>query len=58
MTNQLNEEIRVIQNSMSHLKRAIPLAETTGERVKWEKKYKELSEILESKLEQCGDFKG
>lgn len=58
MTNLLNEEIRSIQNTMSHIKRAIPLAETTGERVRWERKYKELSEVLESKLEQCGDYKG
>lgn len=58
MTNLLNEEIRSIQHTMSHIKRAIPLAETTGERVRWERKYKELSEVLESKLEECGEFKG
>lgn len=58
MVNLLNEEIRSIQHTMSHIKRAIPLAETTGERVRWERKYKELSEVLESKLEECGEFKG
>lgn len=54
--NLVNEEIRVIQHTMAHIKRAIPLAEDNGERLRLENKYKKLGEILESKLDQCGDF--
>lgn len=54
--NLVNEEIRVIQHTMAHVKRAIPLALNDGERLRLESKYKELGEILESKLDQCGDF--
>ena len=56
--NLLNEEIRVIQHTMSHIKRAIPLAEDNGERLRLENKYKRLGEILDEKLNQCGDYKG
>ena len=56
--NLLNEEIRVIQNTMTHVKRAIPLAIDSGERVRLQNKYKDLEKILEDKLEQCGEFKG
>jgi hypothetical protein len=58
MVSLLNEEIRVIQTSMSHIKRAIPLAESSGERMRLEEKYKQLGLILEEKLANCGDFKG
>ena len=58
MTNLINEEIRVIQNMMAHLKRAIPLSENGGERLRLEEKYKNLGEILEEKLEQCSDYYG
>lgn len=54
----LNEEIRVIQVSMSHIKKAIPLCDNNGEKLRLENKYKELGDILEKKLSQCGDFKG
>lgn len=54
--NLVNEEIRVIQHTMAHIKRAIPLAENNGERLRLEEKYKELDEILTGKLNQCGDF--
>ena len=56
--NLLNEEIRVIQHTMSHIKRAIPLATNNGEKLKLEENYKELNSILEEKLEQCEDYKG
>ena len=56
--NLINEEIRVIQNTMSHLSRAIPLARDTGEKLRLQEKYKGLEEILQEKLNQCGDYKG
>ena len=56
--NLLNEEIRVIQHTMSHVKKAIPLAVDSGERLRLEEKYNKLGEILKEKLEQCEDFKG
>lgn len=56
--NLVNEEIRVIQHTMAHVKRAIPLAEDNGKRLALEKKYKRLSEILNEKLEQCEDYNG
>ena len=58
MPNLLNEEIRVIQTTMSHIKKAIPLAEDSGERLRLEDKYKNLEKILNEKLEQCGDYLG
>ena len=58
MTNLINEEIRVIQNTMAHLKRAIPLAMDNGERLRLEEKYKDLEEVLKEKLEQCSDYYG
>ena len=56
--NLLNEEIRVIQNSMTHIRKAIPLAVDSGEKVTLQNKYKELDKILHEKLEQCEDYKG
>ena len=58
MTNLINEEIRVIQNTMAHLKRAIPLAMDNGERLRLEEKYNDLEEVLKEKLEQCSDYYG
>ena len=58
MTHLLNEEIRVLQVSMAHVKRAIPLAKDSGERLRLEDKYKKLNVILEEKLNQCEDYKG
>ena len=56
--NLLNEEIRVIQHTMAHVKRAIPLAVDNGERLRLEEKYNGLKEVLEEKLNQCEDYKG
>ena len=56
--NLLNEEIRVIQVTMSHMKKAIPLARDTGEKLKLQEKYKELENILNGKLNQCEDYVG
>lgn len=56
--NLLNEEIRVIQVTMSHMKKAIPLARDTGEKLKLQEKYKELENILNDKLNQCEDYVG
>lgn len=56
--NLINEEIRVIQNTMSHISRAIPLAVDTGEKLRLEVKYRELECLLNEKLNQCGDYKG
>ena len=56
--NILNEEIRVIQTSMAHIERAIPLAVNDGERVRLKDKYNRLNDILQEKLNQCGDYKG
>ena len=56
--NLVNEEIRVIQHTMAHVKRAIPLAEDNGKRLELENKYKRLSEILDEKLKQCEDYTG
>lgn len=56
MTDLLNEEIRVIQVSMSHLKRAIPLETNSGKRLKMQNDYEKLGVILQEKLNQCGDY--
>ena len=54
--NLVNEEIRVIQLTMSHIERAIPLAEDSGERQRLKNKHKELEEVLNDKLKQCEDY--
>lgn len=56
--NLLNEEIRAIKNTMSHLKMAIPLESDSGKKLKLQNDLKELGEVLNEKLEQCGEFKG
>lgn len=56
--NLLNEEIRVIQTTMAHVKRAIPLAEDGGEKLRLQEKYNRLEEILQDKLSLCEDYKG
>ena len=54
----LNEEIRCIQNTMSHLKKWISI-ETDNERKESHKKrYDELEELLTKKLDGYGDLKG
>ena len=50
--NMINEEIRVIQVYMAHLKKAIALAVDTNERMKFQKQYDELEKSLKEKLEQ------
>ena len=58
MSNLLNEEIRVIQMTITHMKRAIPLEESSGKREKMKSDCRELEKILEDKLNQCEDYKG
>ena len=58
MTCLLNEEIRVIQMTITHMKRAIPLEADSGKREKMRCDCKELESILEEKLKVCEDFKG
>ena len=54
----LNEEIRCIQNTMSHLKKWISI-ETDNERKESHKKrYDELEGLLIKKLDEYEDFKG
>lgn len=56
--NLINEEIRAIQHTMAHVRKAIPLAMDTGEKLRLQKKYGELEEVLNDKLGQCEDYKG
>lgn len=42
---------------MAHMKKAIPLAIDTGEKLRLEDKYRKLEKILEEKLEQSGDYR-
>lgn len=58
MSNLLNEEIRVIQVTITHLKRAISLEASSGKREKMKQDIKELENILEDKLKQCEDYIG
>ena len=48
----INEEIRVIQNYMADLRKAIALAIDTNERNKFQRQYDELGELLKEKLGQ------
>lgn len=54
----LNEEIRCIQNTMSHLKRCISIETDSGRKESYKKRYDELEELLTKKLDGYGDFKG
>ena len=54
----LNEEIRCIQNTMSHLKRRISIETDSGRKESYKKRYDELEELLTKKLDGYGDFKG
>ena len=56
--NLLNEEIRVIQHTLSHMKRGLALESDQAKRIKMKKDIKELDALLDEKLEQCGDYKG
>ena len=53
--NILNEEIRVIQHTISHMKRGIALEPNQSKRDKMKSDVKELESILEDKLQQCND---
>ena len=54
--NLLNEEIRVINHTMAHLKQAMSVEPDSGKRLKMQKDYKELEAILVDKLEKCEEF--
>lgn len=56
--NLLNEEIRVIQHTISHMKRGMVLESDQSKRIKMKNDIDELERILEDKLEQCEDFVG
>lgn len=56
--NILNEEIRVIQVTIAHMKRAIPLEKSSGKQEKMKRDCKELESILQEKLQQCEDYRG
>ena len=58
MTCLLNEEIRVIQMTITHMKRAIPLEVDSGRKEKMKNDVKELEGILQEKLDQCEDYRG
>lgn len=51
-----NEEIRVIQYTITQLKRAIPLEPDQGKREKMKKDVKELQSLIEVKLSETTDF--
>ncbi len=56
--NLLEEEIRAIKHTMSHLRMAIPLELDYGRKKRLENDYRELGKLLEDKLNQCEDYKG
>lgn len=56
--NLLNEEIRVIQHTISHMRRGLALESNQSKREKMKKDIKELEYLVDEKLEQCGDYKG
>jgi len=58
MTNLLNEEIRAIKHTISHLKKGVVLEPNPDKKEKMKSDIKELNVILENKLNQCGDYKG
>lgn len=56
--NLLEEEIKAIRHTMSHLKMAIPLEYDSDKKEKMQNRYNELGVLLEEKLGQCGEFTG
>ena len=58
MTCLLNEEIMAIRNTMSHLKKAIPLESDSGKREHLKQMYKDCEVELEERLNRCEDYKG
>lgn len=57
MTCLLNEEIRVIQHTMAHLRKAIPLEQNSGERERLKQLYNECQMELDDRLQRCEDYK-
>ena len=58
MTCLLNQEIMAIRNTMSHLKKAIPLENDSGKREHLKQMYKDCEVELEERLNRCEDYKG
>lgn len=56
MTCLLNEEIRAIQNTISHLKRGIALESNQSKKEKMKNDVKELNRLLNSKLEKDTNY--
>lgn len=56
--NLLNEEIRAIKHTMSHLQMAIPLEADYGKKHKMKQDYKSLEDLLIEKLNQCEEYHG
>lgn len=56
--NLLNEEIRVIQHTISHMRRGLSLEDNQSKRLKMKQDINELESLLEEKLGQCEDYKG
>ena len=56
MTNVLNEEIRAIKHTIAHLNKGIVLEPDSSKKEKMRRDVKELKDILETKLNQCGDL--
>lgn len=54
--NLLNEEIRVIQCTISHLRTAIPLESDQGKRLRMKESVDELEKMIEAKLGETGEF--
>ena len=57
MTNLLNEEIMAIQCTLANKKKGAILEPDPSKRTKMEQDIKALNKLLESKLEQCGDYR-
>ena len=47
-----------IRNTMSHLKKAIPLESDSGRREYLKQMYKDCEVELEDRLNRCGDYNG
>ena len=58
MTCLLNQEIMAIRNTMSHLKKAIPLESDSGKREHLKQMYKDCEVELEERVNSCSDDKG
>lgn len=57
MTNQLNEEIRAIRHTISHLKQGMVLEPNQSKKEQMKRDVEELNSILVDKLNQCGDYR-